>query len=116
MFPPVTLQTWRDLKKKARVEGRSIRLARTSTGNVQTVPKLSEKNEKILGLIGKECAFGIGEPGETGLGVSYPELLVCSNVCLLVGNENFNFLSSEFPETLFSAHFDSDIQQCSKQS
>ncbi|XP_049886476.1 uncharacterized protein LOC126380941 [Pectinophora gossypiella] len=61
--------TWRDLKKKARGEGASLRKALTATGNLIPVPSLSETTNKILGVIGTEMAFGIGgDSQETGIG------------------------------------------------
>ncbi|CAH0403845.1 unnamed protein product [Chilo suppressalis] len=64
------IQTWRDLRRKARTEGSVANRARNITGNATPVPAISEISQKILGVMGTEGAFGIHGAEESGIGFS----------------------------------------------
>ncbi|CAG5001937.1 unnamed protein product [Parnassius apollo] len=59
-------QTWKDLKKGARIENAAAARGRSTTGNVATVPTVSEMFTKVLNIIGHESSTGIG-PEESSI-------------------------------------------------
>lgn len=63
------LQTWKDIKKNARYENAAAARGHNATGNVQTVPSVSDTSTKVLNIIGHECSTGIG-PEESAIGLA----------------------------------------------
>lgn len=53
-------QTWRDMKKMAKTKYSAIKKCRNTTGSGPSGQTLSELEEKIIAIIGKETLDGIG--------------------------------------------------------
>ncbi|CAG5048387.1 unnamed protein product [Parnassius apollo] len=69
--------TWKDSKKGARIENAAAARGRSTTGNVATVPTVSEMGTKVLNIIGYKSSTGIG-PEES----SISQANVCSYLVL----------------------------------